>query len=525
VIPLVLNFRPTIQEGLLYYRLNRLLCLIRLKKVPIVFHMASIRRTILFLAVLVVLTRCNSVKVKDEPTLTTASELANKGNKNAWEEMEKALAAPPPEKEPDLHSKIFERLSVMDPQKALPILEPYLTDRIEKKRAGALSAWSRQLSRQPSQANSAKLLAAIASNQKTYSILLPEEIQALSEMDGPEALAILKEELNANRGNRELVVQALGKILSREVAGRRMPVDSKPEVPAEEDTPSVPEAPLETGEGLTEEDIMGYIPAATEKGDGENFYSSLPESEKILIDAIAAEDDSGLDLLVLRNIQAAWGTEWEDHFASLYQEKSFVSSLRGRILLFWAQRTERDKLAEAAKLRKQYKPAGEDLKPYILQAISILEGKTPEEILAELTSPPKPKVAKRSVVLPAKPVAELRRVPWFGRRHSVADSVWPNVDVHTATLLRQYGENPSPESRLVYSALSKIHPSKDYYQLLQIERPLYERRFLFYLLSMIEGSRRSAEWKVYAIQKTLGLSAAESRHLLDGFKREGRLLF
>lgn len=522
--------------------------------------------------------------------MQVATDKAEEGNENAWEALEIALREPPPEDSPELQVKILENLGQMPSEKAKPVIEPYLTDRIESKRAAAVLAYSHHAKESADTSDDKKLANAIEKNQKTYKTLLPEEIQVLPDTKSEKSVSILKTELESGNDNDELVVQALGRILESDLAAQRKKAaeenlksnensteesgkeDSSAE---EEDQTGQPEDKSKTNESkddeentLSEDDIYGlWINESTAKGDGENpeeagdevvkpeasidesssaeetvtgsasseeetiaeetvkvekeaIRGSYPETEGILLQYATDEEDSLKSDLALRNIARAYSDSWHTHFEEIFWNDDELFSTREKVLSYLSRTYPADSTEFSGKLKQYYKVAEEAQKPPVLKAIVLLDRSDEATVLAAIY-PPKPK--KRSVPYYRiwQRYPEHKKLQVLGKKYGISNSTWNKANSRASSVI---SGPASPEQQLLHSAISRLHPDWSYYDITEVSSPMYQRGFTWSVLRIVETSGRGQAWKVYALQKSLGLNTREANALLNMYRRDSRVL-
>lgn len=533
-------------------------------------------------AFLVGLTACGSLEIKDRESYVKADTEAKKGNVDAYEAMKKALQQPEPQKYSGLHQRILTDLGDMNHDKAREILRSYKSDPSAQKRGTAIFSLYKHRNFGNRTKIENEVLATIENNVKNFNTITAEEIQILGMLDSEKSLKILNEQLGKDPEKDPLILQAIGKKLSKRIDdtvadsvlyGQRhslervsefaylaekggdtddtaetdivdqfLPgvddVDSTDSTESTESTEptestettaeTTTEATDSTGPETVTETTTVETDTPTETETTTGKITSL-DPETILVE-YADNEQRSIDLrkFSVNVIYSSYGASGQSRLLTVVETRTLNFSTRKIILEYLAQRSSAADEVFIEKLKKLHTDFKNDelTRQVIEQILVSLTGKDIDEIFGKKEEPKKPVVKKPT--RPSISALEYRRMMQRTPKDNLAIIGEPYGisrktvnQIHNKTLQHaSAAKQNSAGSRIVYAALKRLHRNAGYFELkTQGKRSLYHPGLFSSIMYVVHRQYRSNSMQIVALQRLWSLNYDQAKKLNSFYKK------
>ncbi|MFO1470256.1 MAG: hypothetical protein U1F27_04365 [Turneriella sp.] len=488
---------------------------------------------------------CAGGQVRNELELEEAKRRAQAGEERGWSSLERTVRSNDADADPELQKKALAAIGSIKAPRAELILKENLSNRVLRGEAAA--GWINQRNDTNKDQIDAVLIESARNNAREFSGLSKEEIRALGATDHPEAVRLLKQQIGKDPNKDELAVEALGKIIHRR---SRSAIDALPELQYAGLTPGIfpfPEKVMHIGSlwgaTISVEEIKGadtpgeaMEPAPKESPDDLDpekvllqFLSGdgMPEVKDKAVQSIASGHESGsaylLKLAARRSLPLKARVAILDYltrYAVNAQDKSminkfyalrrssagdrqFVASIDLSLRLLGNAFGRAIGTGGTVRYTRAVTTDGYDSLPKETDIITLKQKPYPEYSGADVRTNLK-KALKYYHLDPAMAERMQRRV---------------------SELLNQPENRESPERNLIFAALGRLYPDKDFYVLKKQGQDAFAKPGYFTTtLRIVTASQRGKSWQIAALQRLWSLSYNEADLLRQIYLRDGKLL-
>lgn len=470
---------------------------------------------------------CAARQVRNEIELEEAARRAAANEEKGWQALERTIRAKDEDPDVEMQKKALREVGKITSPRSEALLTENLTNRFMRAEA------AEGLMQQRNDSNRAQIDQAIInaarSNAQEYSGLTREEIRALGESDNPEAVRLLKQQIGRDPNKDELVVESLGKILRRQKRSSYSPLDF---------TLPLGQAPG-TGAQLQFEDISGAkeeAPAAAAATD--NAEDTDPE--KVLLEFLGTDSAPETKDKAVQSIADANGGK-TDYLLGLAAKNSLPAAARIAIIDYLTRYAvnNQDKAMVGRFVALKRRTASREVTTSIDLSIRILAsafgtpvatGGRSRRIIITDGYDPLPKEAD-IITLKQRPypeysAADVKTNLKKALRHYRLDAgLAERMQKRVSELLNLPENRQSSDRNLVFAALGRLYPQKDFYVLKEQGQDAFGKPGYFTTtLRLITSSARGKSWQIAALQRVWGLTYAEADTLRQIYLRDGKLL-
>lgn len=486
---------------------------------------------------------CAGGQVRNELELEEAKRRAQAGEERGWTSLERTVRSNDADADPELQKKALAAIGSIKAPRAELTLKENLSNRLLRGEAAA--GWINQRNDANKDQIDAILIESARNNARDFSGLSKEEIRALGATDHPEAVRLLKQQIGKDPNKDELAVEALGKIIHRR---SRSAIDALPELQYAGLQPGILPFPQKVmhigslwGATISVEEIKGNEtaettePAAKESPDDLDpekvllqFLSGdgLPEVKDKAVQSIASGHESGsaylLKLAARRSLPFKARVAILDYltrYAVNAQDKSMINK-------FYALRRssagDRQFVASIdLSLRLLGNAFGRAIATGTVRYTRAVttdgfESLPKETDIITLKQKPYPEYSGADVRTNLK-----KALKYYHLDPAMAERMQRRV----SELLNQPENRESPERNLIFAALGRLYPDKDFYVLKKQGQDAFAKPGYFTTtLRLVTASQRGKSWQIAALQRLWSLSYNEADLIRQIYLRDGKLL-
>lgn len=490
--------------------------------------MSLFSRLVLLAFAAVLATHCAARQVRSEMELQEAAQRAAANDEKGWQSLERTIRTKDEDPDIEMQRKTLTEVGKIPSPRSTALLSENVNNRYL--RAEAVGG----LLKQRNNANRAEIdkliVEAAARNAQEFSGLTREEIQALGESDNPEAVKLLKQQMGRDPNKDEMTIDALGKILKRQKRSSYSPLDFS--------------LPLGQGAKISFEDI------STDKVSGEETAKAEPASageadtdpEQVLIDYLSGDGSPEAKDRAVQNIADA-RSNGIAYLLGLAGKSSVKVAARIAIVDFLTRHAvntqDKSMIGKFQTLRRRAGGSRElaasiDLSLRILgsafgrnvavgtatrRRIVVTDGYDPlarEADIVKLDQKPYPGYSAADVRTNLK-----KALTYYRLDAGIADRMQKRVN----DLLNLPENKESPERNLIFTALGRLYPDRDFYVLKKQGQEAFAKPGYFTTtLRLVTASRRGRSWQIAALQRVWGLSENEADRIRQIYLRDGKLL-
>lgn len=488
---------------------------------------------------------CAGGQVRNELELEEAKRRAQAGEERGWSSLERTVRSVDADGDLELQKKALSAIGSIQSPRAEITLKENLSNR--QLRGEAAAGWINQRTETNKEQIDAVLIEAARNNAREFSGLSKEEIRALGSTDHPEAVRLLKQQIGKDPNKDELAVEALGKILHRR---SRSAVDALPALQYAELNPGIlgfPDRVTFAGSlwaaNVSIEEIKGA------EAEAEPAEAAVPESpddldpEKVLLQFLSGDGQPEVKDKAVQSI-ASGHESGSAYLLKLAAKRSVPFKARVAILDYLTRYAvnaqDKSMINKFYALRRS--SAGDrkfiasiDLSLRLLGNAfgrAIATGGTVRYTRAVTTDgyDSLPKEAD-IITLKQKPYPEYsgadvrtnlkKALKYYHLDPAMAERMQRRV----SELLNQPENKQSPERNLIFAALGRLYPDKDFYVLKKQGQDAFGKPGYFTTtLRLVTASQRGKSWQIAALQRLWSLSYNEADLIRQIYLRDGKLL-
>lgn len=484
--------------------------------------MAALHRRTYALAMLMVATlHCAARQVRTEPELEEAVRRAKADEEKGWQALERTIRPKDEEPDPEMQRRAVVELGRIPSPRAQKMLGETATDRYL--RGEAVQA----LMQQRNDANKTEIdrmiIEAARSNTLEFGGLSKEEIRALGEIDDPEAVRLLRQQLGRDPAKDDLVVEALGKILRRQkrsqgrtaaVLAGGVQLEIEDISTGKEETPPPTPATTTQDETDPEKVLLDFLAtdAASETKD---------KAIQSIADAHGGTNAYLLGLAANNNLAAAVRIAIIDYLTRDAVNREDKSIIAGLVALKRRSRNREVNASIDLSLRVLARAFGAPVATGGIRArrIAITEGYDPLPKEADI-------ITLKQRPYPEYSAADVKTNLKKALRHYQLDAGLVERMQRRVNELMNLPENrQSSERNLIFAALGRLYPQRDFYVLKEQSKDAFSKPGYFTTtLRLITSSARGRSWQIAVLQRIWGLSYNEADMLRQIYLRDGKLL-
>jgi len=470
---------------------------------------------------------CAARQVRNEIELEEAARRAAANEEKGWQALERTIRAKDEEPDIEMQKKALLEVGKIPSPRSEALLLENLTNRTL--RAEAVQGLMLQRNASNRDEIDQAIINAARSNAQEFGGLTREEIRALGELDSPEAVRLLKQQLGRDPNKDEAVVESLGKILRRRKRTSYTPLDFT--LPLGQATA--------TGAQLQIEDIStvkGEAPTTAAPADnGEDT-----DPEKVLLDFLSTDGAAETKDKAVQSIADAHGGK-TDYLLGLAAKSQLPAATRIAIIDYLTRyavnNQDRSMINRFIALKRH--AANREVSTSIDLSIRILAsafgtpvatGGRSRRIVITDGYDPLPKEAD-IITLQQRPypeysAADVKTNLKKALRHYRLDAgLAERMQKRVKDLLNLPENRQSSERNLIFAALGRLYPQKDFYVLKEHGQDAFGKPGYFTTtLRLVTSSARGRSWQIAALQRVWGLTYAEADLLRQIYLRDGKLL-
>jgi hypothetical protein len=481
---------------------------------------------------------CAGRQIRNDLELEEAARRAAAGEERGWQSLENTVRSKDDEPDIEMQKRALAEVGKIQSPRGMPVLVENLTNRYLRGEAAA------GLIHQRNDTNKAEIDALIVDaagkNAREYSGLTREEIKALGETDNPNAVRLLKQQIGRDPNKDEMTVESLGKILKRKSTSYYHPFDfSLPlgQAPAAvvKDAAAAPPAGKLNVESIISSDGKEAAAEETAPAEGDN------DPEQVLINYLAGDGSTDVKdravqsiadahppgvpyLLALasrRGISAKSRIAVIDYLTRLAvntQDKSMINK-------FIALRGRAGNAQVVASINLSLRVLGSAFgravggtggRVYRTVPSDGYEPLPKETDVVSLVQRPYPGYSAADVKTNLK-----KALTYYRFDNKLAERMQGRV----SDLLNQPQNKESPERNLIFTALGRLYPDRDFYVLKKQGQDAFGKPGYFTTtLRLVTQSSRGRSWQIAALQRVWGLTFNEADLIRQIYLRDGKLL-
>ncbi|MFO1524446.1 MAG: hypothetical protein U1F16_00580 [Turneriella sp.] len=480
---------------------------------------------------------CAGGQIRTDMELEEAARRAAAGEESGWRSLERTLRI----KDEDADLEMQKKALTAAGRIKSPRAEALCRENLNHRQLRGEAAYG--LVHQRNEANKdqidAALVEAARRNAQEYGGLTRDEIRALGESDHPEAVRLLKQQIGRDPNKDEATVEALGKILLRKGKTAVDAVNPQRLATIMAVVPggvalsliaaniSVEDISTSTGEASSEPEKESPDDLDPEKVLLQFLASDAsPEVKDKAVQSVAAAHGGGsayvLKLAARRNLPVGARISLVDYltrFAVNNQDRSMINK-------FYAlKRSAAGQPKLIASINLSIRLMGSAFG----RAVATGGGRVYRVVESDGYDP----LPKETDVI------SLKQRPYPG--YSGADvktnlkkaltyyrldpSISERMQRRVSELLNEKDKKQSPERNLIFAALSRLYPDKDFYVLKKQGQDAFGKPGYFTTtLRLVTASQRGRSWQIAALQRLWNLSANEADLIRQIYLRDGKLL-
>lgn len=481
---------------------------------------------------------CAGRQVRNDLELEEAARRAAAGEEPGWQSLENTVRSKDEDPDIEMQKRALAEVGKIKSPRGEPVLKENLTNRFLRGEAAA--GLMNQRNEQNKAEIDALLVDSAGKNAREYSGLTKEEIRALGDNEHPDAVRILKQQIGRDPNKDELTIESLGKILKRKSQSHYHPLNFT--MPLGQATAApVPDAAPPTG-GLNVETIMssdGKDAAATEEAapteadnDPEqvliNYLAGdgTPDVKDRAVQSIADAHPPGvpylLNLAARRNVPVKSRIAIIDYLTRLAvntQDKTMINkfiNLRARAGNGQVVASINLSLRLLGSAFGRNVGGGGGRVVYRTTNSDGYEPLPKEGEIVSLLQKPYPGYSSADVKTNLK-----KALTYYKFDSKLADRMQGRV----SDLLNLPQNKESPERNLIFTALGRLYPDRDFYVLKKQGQDAFGKPGYFTTtLRLVTASARGRSWQIAALQRLWGLTYNEADMLRQIYLRDGKLL-
>lgn len=493
---------------------------------------------------------CAGGQVRNDLELEEAKRRAAANEDRGWTSLERTIRQKEEDADVEMQKKALAAVGTIKLPRAEIILKENLSNRLLRGEAAA--GWINQRNDTNKEQIDAALIESTSSNAREYSGLSREEIKALGETDHPEAVRLLKQQIGRDANKDETAVEALGKILKRRTKSAAeswhliksarldpgiLPVRraSEPLLPSEWRGAASLWAATVTIDEIKGAEDAAAAPAETPKENPDDL-----DPEKVLLQFLQGDAGSEVKDKAVQSI-AAGHESGTAYLLKLAGKRSLHLNTRVAILDYLTRYAvnaqDRSMINKFYALRRH---AGGDRKFIASIDLSLrLLGNAFGRAIGGGT-------VRRSVptdgydhLQKETDIVSLKQRPYPG--YSAADvrtnlkkalthyrldpAISDRMQRRVTELLNEPDNKQSPERNLIFAALGRLYPDRDFYVLKKQGQEAFAKPGYFTTtLRLVTASQRGKSWQIAALQRLWSLSYNEADLIRQIYLRDGKLL-
>lgn len=501
--------------------------------------------SLLGLALVIMSHACAGAQIRSDLELDEAKRRAEAGEERGWRALEGTVRSKDDTTDVEMQKRALAAIGTIKSPRSEIILKEHLNHRQMRGEA----AWG--LVHQRNDANKEQIDALVVEstrkNAQEFSGLSRDEIRALGETDNPEAVRLLKQQIGRDPNKDELAVDALGKILRRKT---RSAAEAGRDILYAGGYPGVLnlqphwQLAIPGGANITIEEIKG-AEAETPAAEAQPAEKESPgdlDPEQVLLQFLASDAQAEVKDKAVQSI-AAGHESGTAYLLKLAAKRSLP--LKARIAIvdyltrYAVNAQDRSMINKFYALRA--KSAGDpkyvasiDLSIRLLgsafgKAVAVGGVRRYRYVPADEYEP-LPKEAE-IVTLKQKPYpgysasdvkTNLKKaLTYYHLEPGLTDRMQKRVN----DLLNQPENQQSPERNLIFSALGRLYPNRDFYVLKKQGQDAFAKPGYFTTtLRLVTSSQRGRSWQIAALQRLWNLSYNEADLIRQVYLRDGKLL-
>lgn len=466
---------------------------------------------------------CGARQVRNDNELEKAARRAAANEETGWLALEGTVRSQDEDADVEMQKKALREVGKISSPRAQALLSENLTNRFM--RAEAVQG----LMQQRDEGNRAQIdravVGAARSNAQEFSGLTREEIRALGEMDDPEAVRLLRQQIGRDANKDELVVESLGKILLRQKRSWQL---------------------LPQGNELVSLVLSGAGQLQLGNSDAGKAETPTPtagddaDPEKVLLEFLATDAAAEVKDKAVESIVAAHGGK-ADYVLAIAAKGSQPAVVRIAIIDYLTRyavnNRDRAMVWRFVALRRRSTDrkvaASIELSIRVLSSAfgtTVAAGRSSQGISITDTYDPLPKEAD-IITLQQKPypeysAADVKTNLKKALRHYQLDTALAErMQRRVSDLLNLPENRQSSDRNLVFAALGRLYPQKDFYVMKEQGQDAFAKPGYFTTtLRLVTSSARGKSWQIAALQRVWGLTYAEADMLRQIYLRDGKLL-
>ncbi|MCX7632328.1 MAG: hypothetical protein N2Z22_03230 [Turneriella sp.] len=460
---------------------------------------------------------CGARQIRNEAELEEATQRAAAGKESGWRALERTIKNE--EKDPDveMQKRALAEVGKIPSPRSETLLSENLTHR--HLRAEAFEGLLQQRNENNKAQIDAKLLEAARHNAREYGTLTREEIRALGEIDHPDAVRLLREQLGQDPAKDELVIESLGKILRRK---------------------KVSQIPFPffflLGQAESQLQVEQLFSAPEAIPEGTKATTSEDDPEKVLLDFLGSNAAPEIKDKAVEQILAAHGND-RNYLIARIQDSSLHKEARIAIIDYLTRyavdKKEVGLIGTFRALERRVDNA--EVRASLALSVRILE-----QAFGVATRPPRKMVHASPLHSTKEPdIITLRERPYprysaddvrtnfkkMLRHYGLSSALLERMEKRVRDLIALPQNQKSSERNLIFAALGRLYPDKDFYVLKKHAHDAFNKPGYFTTtLRLLTASARPRSWQIAVLQRLWGLSYNEADLLRQIYLRDGRLL-
>lgn len=494
--------------------------------------MSPVLKAITVALVTIFASHCAARQVRTELELQEAARLAAENQEKGWLSLERTIRTKDEDPDVEMQRKALTEVGKIPSARSQELLSENVNNRYL--RAEAIGGLMKQRNDSNRAAIDATIIQAASRNSREFSGLTREEIQALGDSDNPEAVRLLKEQMGRDPNKDEMTIDALGKILKRQKRSSYSPLDF-----------TLPLGQASTGPKISIEDISTSAPSPVGDAETPNSVENSPgdtDPEQVLLQYLAGDGSPEAKDRAVRNI-ADSRENGISYLLTLAGKNSISVSARIAIVDFLTRHAvdsqDKSMIGKFQTLRRRA-GSSRQLTASIDLSLRVLGSAFGRNVA--IGTPSRRRIVVTDGYDPLSreaDIVKLEQRPYPG--YSAADVrtnlkkalVYYKLDVHIADRMQKHvrdllnlPENKeSPERNLIFTALGRLYPERDFYVLKKQGQDAFAKPGYFTTtLRLVTSSARGRSWQIAALQRVWGLTENEADRIRQIYLRDGKLL-
>jgi hypothetical protein len=469
---------------------------------------------------------CGARQIRNETELEQAVKLAKAGEESGWRSLEKTLLAGEEDQNLDLQKKVLLEVGKIKSERSEIILKASISDKYLRSEAAA--GLANQRNEKNRQALDSLIVNSAFANAKEFGGLTRGEIKALGETDDPEAVRALKDQIGKDPNKDEATIDALGKILLRQRQSWLFGLD--PQWQLGQAKSSGKGLSLETIDITKSQSATAAPATAVEAPDPEKVLidyldsNGAGESKDRAAEKIAAAHKEGNGYLLTLAGKSSLGVTARIAIVDYLTRTAVNAQDKSMINKFYALRRRSNSAKLTASINLSLRILGSAFgRPigtgYVRRKPVDRDGFDPlrkESDIVSLKQRPYPEYSAADVK------TNLRKaLKYYHLDPSLAD----RMQNHVSGLLNLPQNRESAERNLIFVALGRLFPNRDFYVLKKQGQDAFGKPGYFTTtLRLVTASARGRSWQIGALQRVWGLSYAEADKIRQIYLRDGKIL-